>query len=72
MAASHEKFNNAIVSAKIPILILDNKWHRIFGKMNPTQEIKDLEKEKRSAEKENKYGNKRQYRIMQKLKIQVE
>ena len=45
MGASQEKFNNAIGSAKIPILILDNKWHRIFGKMNPTQEIKDLEKE---------------------------
>ena len=45
MAGSHEKFNNAIGSVKIPILILDNKWHRIFGKMNPTQEIKDLEKE---------------------------
>ena len=43
--SKHEEFNNAIVSAKIPILILDNKWHRIFGKMNPTQEIKDLEKE---------------------------
>lgn len=45
MAASHEKFNNAIGSVKIPILILDNKWHRIFGKMNPTEEIKTLEKE---------------------------
>ncbi len=45
MAASHDKFNNAIGSAKIPILILDNKWHRIFGKMNPTEEIKELEKE---------------------------
>ena len=45
MAADREKFNNAIGSVKIPILILDNKWHRIFGKMNPTDEIKDLEKE---------------------------
>ncbi|MCR5590471.1 MAG: hypothetical protein K6F73_02990 [Lachnospiraceae bacterium] len=45
MAASHEKFDNAIGSVKIPILILDNKWHRIFGKMNPTKEIKDLEEE---------------------------
>lgn len=43
MAASHDKFNNAIGSVKIPILILDNKWHRIFGKMNPTPEIKELE-----------------------------
>ena len=45
MAADRDKFNSAIGSVKIPILILDNKWHRIFGKMNPTQEIKDLEKE---------------------------
>ncbi len=43
MGASHEKFNNAIGSVKIPILILDNKWHRICGKMNPTDEIKELE-----------------------------
>ena len=48
MAASHDKFNSAIGSAKIPILILDNKWHRIFGKMNPTEEIKELEKELRN------------------------
>ena len=45
MGADREKFNNAIGSVKIPILILDNKWHRIFGKMNPTDEIKNLEKE---------------------------
>lgn len=45
MAASDEKFNKAIQGARIPILILDNKWHRIFGKVNPTDEIKDLEKE---------------------------
>ena len=45
MAASIEKFNEAIGKSKIPILILDNKWHRIFGKMNPTEDIKRLEKE---------------------------
>ena len=43
--SNQEKFSNAIGTVKVPILILDNKWHRIFGKMNPTQEIKDLEKE---------------------------
>ena len=43
--SKHEEFNNAIVSAKIPILILDNKWHRIFGRMNPADEIKELEAE---------------------------
>ncbi|MCR5301724.1 MAG: hypothetical protein K6E49_04725 [Lachnospiraceae bacterium] len=40
-----DKFTNAMLSAKIPILILDNKWHRIFGKMNPTDEIKQYENE---------------------------
>lgn len=45
MASSTDKFNQAISRSKIPILILDNKWHRIFGKMNPPDEIKELEKE---------------------------
>lgn len=40
-----DKFNSAINSTKIPIVILDNKWHRIFGKVNPTDEIKKYEKE---------------------------
>ena len=40
-----DKFFSAINSTKIPILILDNKWHRIFGKVNPTDEIKKYEKE---------------------------
>lgn len=38
-----DKYNEAISKNKIPILILDNKWHKIFGKMNPTKEIKALE-----------------------------
>jgi len=38
-----DRFQEAISNNKIPILILDNKWHRIFGKMNPTKEIKSLE-----------------------------
>lgn len=45
MAKSVDKFNEAISTARIPILILDNKWHRLFGKMNPTDEIKQLEAE---------------------------
>lgn len=39
------KFNDAISKTKIPLLILDNKWHRIFGKMNPSEEILTLQKE---------------------------
>lgn len=42
---SVQKYSEAIEKKKIPILILDNKWHRIFGKMNPTKDIIRLEKE---------------------------
>lgn len=45
MGSTSDKFSNAISTSKIPILILDNKWHRLFGKMNPTKEIKSLENE---------------------------
>lgn len=45
MSSSKDKFNEAISGVKIPILILDNKWHRIFGKMNPTPEIIKLQEE---------------------------
>lgn len=45
MAHSQEKFNEAITKVSVPILILDNKWHKLFGKMNPTREIKELENE---------------------------
>ena len=45
MARSQEKYTEAISKAKVPILILDNKWHKLFGKMNPTKEIKNLEAE---------------------------
>lgn len=44
MSESKDKFNNAIGTVSIPILILDNKWHRLFGKMNPPPELKELEK----------------------------
>lgn len=43
MASSQDKFSEALSQVKIPILLLDNKWHRIFGKMNPTKEIKAYE-----------------------------
>ena len=43
MAGSKDRFNEALSTSSIPILILDNKWHRLFGKMNPPDEIKELE-----------------------------
>ncbi|MDO4965787.1 MAG: hypothetical protein Q4E51_03690 [Lachnospiraceae bacterium] len=41
----HEKFENALKAAKVPVLVLDNKWHRLFKKIGITDDIKRLEKE---------------------------
>lgn len=60
-SSSNDKFNNAIDKVKVPILILDNKWHRLFGKMDPGEEIAAYEKE--LAELLKKQG-----RIFQKIK----
>ena len=40
-----EKFENALKSAKVPVLVLDNKWHRLFKKIGITDDIKKLENE---------------------------
>ena len=45
MAEHEELFKNALVGKKIPVLILDPKWHRLFSKTGTTDEIKALEEE---------------------------
>lgn len=40
-----EQFKNAISQKNIPVLILDNKWHKLFSKTGSTDEIKQLESE---------------------------
>ncbi len=45
MAKSDEDFTRALQGKKIPILTLDNNWHRLFTQTNPTPEIKLLESE---------------------------
>ncbi len=45
MAKSDEDFTRALQGKKIPILTLDNNWHRLFTQTNPTPEIKVLESE---------------------------
>ncbi|MBR1572602.1 MAG: hypothetical protein IJ655_07655 [Lachnospiraceae bacterium] len=39
-----KNFANAISSAKIPILVLDQKWHRLFALSGKPDAVKDLEK----------------------------
>lgn len=44
MSRADEIFKPALVGKKIPILTLDNKWHRLFTKSEFTPELMGLEK----------------------------
>lgn len=44
MARTDEMFKEALVGKKIPILTLDNKWHKLFTQSEFTPELKELEK----------------------------
>ncbi len=44
MAEHEEQFKNALTGKKIPVLILDPKWHKLFSKTGTTEEIKELGK----------------------------
>ena len=45
MPISEEKFKTALSDKHIPVLILDNKWHKLFKRSGTTPEIEALEKE---------------------------
>lgn len=45
MARSDEVFKQALIGRKIPILTLDNKWHKLFTQAEYSSEIKSMEKE---------------------------
>lgn len=44
MDRTDEAFKSALVGKKIPILTLDNKWHKLFTQSEFTSELKGLEK----------------------------
>lgn len=44
MSRTDEVFKSALVGKKIPILTLDNKWHRLFTQSEFTPELKGMEK----------------------------
>ncbi len=44
MPISEEKFREALGDKHIPVLILDNKWHKLFKRSGTTPEIEELEK----------------------------
>ena len=43
MLKKDDVFKNALEGKKIPVLVLDNKWHKIFNHVGTTHEIKVLE-----------------------------
>ena len=45
MAGSEERYKEALKGKQVPVLTLDNKWHKLFGRVNATKEIEKLEKE---------------------------
>lgn len=45
MSRKDDEFNEALKGKKIPILTLDNNWHRLFTQTEPSKEILELEKE---------------------------
>ncbi|MCR5799559.1 MAG: hypothetical protein K6G69_05735 [Lachnospiraceae bacterium] len=44
MAKDIDKMISALSAKKVPIATLDNKWHRLFAKVEKTDEIEKLEK----------------------------
>ena len=44
MSRTDDIFKPALSKIRLPILTLDNKWHRLFTQANETKEIKALEK----------------------------
>lgn len=44
MSRTDDIFKPALEKTKVPILTLDNNWHRLFTQTNATSEIKKLEK----------------------------
>lgn len=45
MSLKDEEFSEALKNKKIPILTLDNNWHRLFTQTEPSDEIVALEQE---------------------------
>ena len=43
MSRTEDIFKPALAGKKIPVLTLDNKWHRLFTQMDPDKRLKRLE-----------------------------
>ena len=42
MSDKQERYKSALAGKKIPVLTLDNKWHKLFTQAESTKEIANL------------------------------
>ena len=40
---SEEDFKKALIGKKVPLLVLDQKWHRLFAIHGKTDQIREIE-----------------------------
>ncbi len=45
MADKIDEFEKALQGKNVPVLVLDNKWHRLFDYMEPDKTIRKMEQE---------------------------
>lgn len=45
MGLDENSFREALSTAKIPVLVLDQKWHRLFAISGKPDDVKQLEEE---------------------------
>lgn len=74
MSRKDEIYSPALKEKKIPILTLDNKWHRLFTQTNPnktilrlTEELNDLLKKQGKATTESKDIKRLKKKLMQEI-----
>ena len=74
MSRKDEIYSPALKEKKIPILTLDNKWHRLFTQTNPNkailrleEELNDLLKKQGKATTESKYIKRLKKKLMQEI-----
>ena len=63
MSRTDEIYKRAIAKTKIPLLVLDNNWHKLFTQADETPEIRKLEKKLNELLKEQGKSNTEQKKL---------
>ncbi len=63
MSRTDEIYKRALAKTKIPLLVLDNNWHKLFTQTDETPEIRKLEKKLNELLKEQGKSNTEQKKL---------